>query len=293
MRTLLLLAALAVPASGCAASFEGRPVELEGVSRAIAATLDDWHDAASKADESRYFGHLDADSVFLGTDASERWDKQAFLAYAHPHFAKGKAWKFHAVRRAVVVDGDGTLAHFDEDLATEKLGPARGSGVLALRGRRWVILQYNLTLTIPNERFSETREAVSSRVLGGAEGALAPLSWLSGAWISTEGARRSELVWSEPSRTSLLGFERRDGTAVSESMLRIEARDGQFVLTVETPGGQREEYRANGAPSADRVTFEGPGTAHVVFARSGEGLVVERGSPALAERYERAVFRGR
>ena len=58
----------------------------------VARVLDDWHDAAASADEARYFGHLSSDSVFLGTDATERWDVAAFRAYAHPHFAA--LWRF-------------------------------------------------------------------------------------------------------------------------------------------------------------------------------------------------------
>jgi hypothetical protein len=81
----------------------------------------------------------------------------AFRAFAHPHFAAGKAWSFHAVRRAVTVSDDGRFAYFDEDLATEKLGPARGSGVLVLRGGTWKVAQYDLAVVIPNERFAEVR----------------------------------------------------------------------------------------------------------------------------------------
>ena len=54
---------------------------------AVAAVLDDFHAAAAQADEARYFGHLDDKAVFLGTDASERWTKAQFQAYAHPYFS--------------------------------------------------------------------------------------------------------------------------------------------------------------------------------------------------------------
>ena len=40
------------------------------------------------------------DAVFLGTDATERWDTAAFKGYAQPHFDEGKAWSFRATRRA-------------------------------------------------------------------------------------------------------------------------------------------------------------------------------------------------
>ncbi len=125
---------------------------------AVGRVLDDWHAAASRADEERYFGHLAEDAVFLGTDASERWDKPAFRTYAHPHFAKGKAWSFRASRRAITISADGVLAWFDEDLVTPNLGPARGSGVLRLGDDgRWRIAQYNLAITVPNERFKEVK----------------------------------------------------------------------------------------------------------------------------------------
>jgi len=124
--------------------------------RSIAAALDDFHDAAARADEDRYFAHFAPTGAFLGTDATERWDVTAFRAFAHPFFARGKAWTFRATRRAVAVRGD--TAWFDEDLATDTLGPARGSGVLVRREGRWLLEQYVLSITVPNERFRDVRE---------------------------------------------------------------------------------------------------------------------------------------
>ncbi|HYZ88919.1 MAG TPA: nuclear transport factor 2 family protein [Myxococcales bacterium] len=118
--------------------------------------LDDFHDAAARADEERYFAHFAPDGVFLGTDATERWNVAAFRAYAHPYFARGKAWSFRAVRRAVIVRGD--AAWFDEDLETQNLGPARGSGVLTLRDGKWLVEQYVLSITVPNDRFAAVRD---------------------------------------------------------------------------------------------------------------------------------------
>ncbi|HEY3819721.1 MAG TPA: nuclear transport factor 2 family protein [Polyangiaceae bacterium] len=125
--------------------------------RDVARELDDLHDAAAHADEARYFAHFAPQAIFLGTDATERWDLAAFRAYAHPRFSQGKGWVFHALRRAVSFDGDGDMAWFDEDLRGERLGPARGSGVLVRDHGRWLVAQYNLALTIPNERFDEVR----------------------------------------------------------------------------------------------------------------------------------------
>jgi hypothetical protein len=122
----------------------------------IVRELDDFHDAAAYADEARYFGHFAQGGVFLGTDATERWDVAAFRDYAHPHFAKGKAWSFRGVNRHVTVRGE--TAWFEEDLETANLGPARGSGVLTLQGGQWRIEQYVLSITVPNEKFKSVKE---------------------------------------------------------------------------------------------------------------------------------------
>lgn len=52
--------------------------------QAVSETLDAYHTAASKADWETYFGLMSDDAIFLGTDASERWDKETFQSYATP-----------------------------------------------------------------------------------------------------------------------------------------------------------------------------------------------------------------
>ncbi|HEV7764814.1 MAG TPA: nuclear transport factor 2 family protein, partial [Thermoanaerobaculia bacterium] len=83
MRNLLLVVLLL----GACASTPSTPADVNRV-------LDDWHQAAAVADEARYFGAMSPDFVFLGTDATERWDLAAFREFSHPYFAKGKAWTF-------------------------------------------------------------------------------------------------------------------------------------------------------------------------------------------------------
>lgn len=117
---------------------------------AIARVLDDWHDAAAKADEARYFAHFAPEGVFLGTDPDERWTVPEFRAFAHPYFSKGKAWSFRAHDRHVVLSPDGTLAWFDERLDTPNMGPCRGSGVLRKVDGAWRIALYDLSIPIPN-----------------------------------------------------------------------------------------------------------------------------------------------
>ncbi|MBX3232818.1 MAG: nuclear transport factor 2 family protein [Labilithrix sp.] len=161
MRFLLVFTCLA--AVGCARP--AAPSAPPPAAPAITQLLDDWHDAASKADEERYFGHFANGAVFMGTDATERWTLPQFRAYAHPHFAKGKAWSFRAIRRDISFVGD--VAWFDEDLDTPNLGPARGSGVLVREpGPRdegtWKIAHYNLSITVPNERMKEVKALIAT-----------------------------------------------------------------------------------------------------------------------------------
>lgn len=113
------------------------------------AVLDAWHRAAATADESAYFGAMAPEFVFLGTDATERWDLASFREFAHPYFAKGTAWTFVPRDRHVIVRGD--IAWFDEKLDSASYGECRGTGVLRRVGGEWKVAHYNLTIPIPNE----------------------------------------------------------------------------------------------------------------------------------------------
>lgn len=130
--------------------------------QAVSQVLDDWHLAAAQADGSRYFGHLAEDAVFLGTDGTERWSKPAFEAFAQPFFAKGRAWRFRATRRTVQLLAKGQVAVIEEDLDTPNLGPARGSGVLEKRKGTWKIVQYNLSVPIPNALMADIKQRIAA-----------------------------------------------------------------------------------------------------------------------------------
>jgi ketosteroid isomerase-like protein len=116
----------------------------------IARAIDDFHDAAAKSDANRYFEHLTKDAVFLGTDASERWTKPEFEAFARPYFDEGKGWTYTSTTRHITLAPGKTHAFFDELLENEHYGTCRGSGVLRLEDGRWRIAQYNLSIPIPN-----------------------------------------------------------------------------------------------------------------------------------------------
>lgn len=124
--------------------------------QSVALVLNSLHDAASKADEARYFRNFAHNAVFLGTDDTERWTVEQFRAYTHPFFAKGQGWTYTVVERYVYVSYDSSIAWFDERLDNAKWGRCRGSGVLVGdSGEGWKIVQYNLTVPIPNELLPE------------------------------------------------------------------------------------------------------------------------------------------
>ena len=122
---------------------------------ACGAVLDAFHRAAARADGEAYFALLAPDAVFIGTDASERWDKAAFHAFADPYFARGKGWAYVPRDRHIVLSGNGDVAWFDEMLENESYGTCRGTGVVALRSGTWLIEQYHLTIPVPNDLAKE------------------------------------------------------------------------------------------------------------------------------------------
>lgn len=111
--------------------------------------LDSLNTAAAQADFSRYFSFYADDAVFMGTDATERWNKKSFMEWSKPYFDRGKAWSFTAVKRNILFDESGKMAWFDELLDTQ-MKICRGSGVVVKKGNDWKIKQYVLSITIPN-----------------------------------------------------------------------------------------------------------------------------------------------
>ncbi len=113
--------------------------------------LDNWHVAAAQANFETYFELTSTNFVFLGTAPGERWAKVEFMTFCKPYFDKGKAWDFKPSNRNWQFAADGTVAYFDEDLATWMEG-CRGSGICILENGEWKIAYYNLTVLIENEK---------------------------------------------------------------------------------------------------------------------------------------------
>lgn len=116
----------------------------------INAILDNWHKAAANVNFDAYFDVLTDDAIYIGTDASENWNKMQFKAFAKPYFDKGRAWSFTALERNIYFSKDGKTAWFDELLNTQ-MKICRGSGVMVKIKNTWKIKHYVLSMTVPNE----------------------------------------------------------------------------------------------------------------------------------------------
>ena len=117
---------------------------------AINMVLNKWHQDASDTNFDNYFNAMDENSVFVGTDASEVWNKTAFKNFSKPYFDKGKAWSFTPLQRNIYLHSSNTIAWFDETLNTW-MGICRGSGVLEKTNNIWKIKHYVLSVAVPNE----------------------------------------------------------------------------------------------------------------------------------------------
>lgn len=120
----------------------------------INTMLDNWHKAAADVQFDNYFSYLTDDAIYIGTDATENWNKKQFQAFAKPYFDKGRAWSFTALERNIYFSKDGKTAWFDELLNTQ-MKICRGSGVLVKVKNTWKIKHYVLSMTIPNDNSDE------------------------------------------------------------------------------------------------------------------------------------------
>ena len=120
----------------------------------ISTVLDNWHKAAADANYDNYFDTMSDESIYIGTDATENWNKKQFQAFAKPYFDKGKAWNFKAIERNIYFSKNGKNVWFDELLSTQ-MKLCRGSGVMVQENGQWKIKHYVLSMTVPNDNVDE------------------------------------------------------------------------------------------------------------------------------------------
>jgi hypothetical protein len=121
--------------------------------------LNDWHQSAAVVDQQTYFDFIADDGIYIGTDSTEIWTKQAFFDWSTPHFNAGKTWDFKTNSRNIYLSEDEKIAWFDELVTNGKI-TLRGSGVLEMNENTWKIKHYVLSVPVPNEKFNAVRDVL-------------------------------------------------------------------------------------------------------------------------------------
>ena len=158
--TILLLVTLVFSCKPC-------EEKLQSEKQNITTILDNWHKAAAVANYEANFGAMSDESIYIGTDATENWNKKQFQAFAKPYFDKGKAWNFKAIERNIYFSENGKTVWFDELLSTQ-MKICRGSGVLVQENGQWKIKHYVLSMTVPNDNMDEVvkiKSALEDKIL--------------------------------------------------------------------------------------------------------------------------------
>jgi len=131
------------------------------LTRQVNAFVDEWHDDAANA-RMAYFDKMAKDGVYIGTDRSELWKRDAFKAWAKKYFDRKSAWSFKATRRNVYASADGAIIWFDELLDTPNMGPCMASGVIRKTGKGFEIVHYQLSMAVPNEVNGQVKKLIDA-----------------------------------------------------------------------------------------------------------------------------------
>lgn len=156
---LLILSLVSCSTEDSMSTSNDRSLTKETINR----LLDDWHKDAAENNFEPYFNRFAEDGIFIGTDASEIWDVEAFKSFSKPYFDKGKAWAFTATDRNIYFaeSTDGVI-WFDELLDTW-MGTCRGSGVFERNNNEWKLKHYVLSLTVPNEKMDSVIATIKKK----------------------------------------------------------------------------------------------------------------------------------
>ena len=115
----------------------------------VGAFIDAWHDDAAHA-RMAYFDKMASDGVYIGTDKTELWSRDAFKLWAKRFFERGSAWAFKATQRNIYLSDDRKAIWFDEQLDT-RMGVCQASGVIRRTDKGFEIAHYQLSIAVPNE----------------------------------------------------------------------------------------------------------------------------------------------
>ncbi|WP_332848298.1 nuclear transport factor 2 family protein [Massilia sp. S19_KUP03_FR1] len=142
--------------ASCAAQAQAPADPDAALRQQVNAFVDGWHEDATNS-RPAFFDKMAKDGVYIGTDKTELWKRDAFKVWAKKAFERPTAWAFTPIRRNVYMSPDKSVIWFDELLKT-KMGICQASGVMHKVGNSFEIDHYQLSIAVPNE--------ISSKVIG-------------------------------------------------------------------------------------------------------------------------------
>jgi hypothetical protein len=124
----------------------------------VNAFVDEWHDDAAHA-RPAFFDKIAKNGVYIGTDKTELWHRDAFKVWAKKYFDRKSAWSFKSTRRNVYASPDKQFIWFDELLDTQ-MGVCQASGVIRKTATGFEIEHYQLSMAVPNELASQVTKTI-------------------------------------------------------------------------------------------------------------------------------------
>lgn len=197
---------------------------------AVSAVLSELHTAKLEGNGERFFSLFADEAIVFGTAADERWSLDEYKHCVSSVFSSGRKRPFTIFESNVFVSKRGQVAWFDERQERPGMGELRDSGVLQKIEGTWKVVQYALSIPVPNELARELHEATSK---GDRSNEGAPL-------VADEKESRENRAVRELLNTYHRAAANADGDAFFECL----DPDGVFCGTDKTERWTREELRA-------------------------------------------------
>ena len=126
----------------------------------VNAFVNEWHDDAAHA-RPAFFDKIASDGIYIGTDKTERWAREAFREWARPAFARPVAWAFTPLHRNVQFSPDRRFIWFDEQVRSS-MGILQASGVMRPATDSFEIVHYQLSIAVPNDAIPQVTGAIKA-----------------------------------------------------------------------------------------------------------------------------------
>jgi hypothetical protein len=157
---VLLLVAAAVGCTNTAPAGQPPASSDADFTARVNAFVDAWHDDAAHA-RPTFFDKIASDGIYIGTDKTERWGREAFREWAKPAFARPVAWAFTPLHRNVQFSPDRRFIWFDEQVRSS-MGILQASGVMRPTASSFEIVHYQLSIAVPNDVIPQVTGAIKA-----------------------------------------------------------------------------------------------------------------------------------